>query len=369
MAKGTKLKNEWDNEAEHYIANVGQNISKVIDAMGMSQAQFAKKMNVAAGTLSSYITGGAYPPFDFIAKMCVVKDIQKAIQFTADELLFEDLEFNDGKPDTDRKQANEHSDILGSFFLYFFDQSSPDASGQIDSSRKLRYGVITIYEQIKKLGEIGVYAYALFFKTVEEAEMHWKDLLAIDDADAHLDKLRLLYKSNNEHYTGEVAFNGHHVFIDLTSTFYRDKGLFILNAPEKKPNAEYVGGLGNVLSVSHGSARCPVAQKIVFSRVQLKGASEEEIAKHLSLTSGSVSVQGETDEIISLFKNLYPSGGSIGSIDTWFDEQDKRSIFNNRLSRLLQNRAEKEYNSLCMISKSDDHPVYKLIKRCMDSQM
>ena len=80
-------------------------------------------------------------------------------------------------------------------------------------------------------------------------------------------------------------------------------------------------------------------------------------------------MQEETDEIISLFKNLYSGGGTIGSIDTWFDEDDKRFIFNNRLSRLLQNRAEKEYNSLCMISKSDDHAVYKLIKRCMDSQM
>lgn len=369
MAKGTKVKNEWDVIAESEIANVGQNIGKVIEAMGISQAQFAKSMNVAAGTLSSYISGGAYPPLDFIAKMCVVPDIQKAISFTADELLFETLEFNDGKPDADKKKSNLHSDILGNFFLYFYDQSSPDASGQIDSGRKLRYGIISIYEQVKKLGEIGVYAYALFFKTVEEAEIHWKDLISIDGADTHLDKLRMLYKSNNEHYTGEISFNGNHVFIDLSSAFYRDKGLFILNAPEKKPNADYIGGLGNALSLSHGSARCPVAQKIIFSRVQLKNASEEEIAKHLSLTSGSVSVQEETDEIIGLFKNLYPSGGAIGSIDTWFDEQDKRSIFSNRLSRLLQNRAEKEFNSLCMITKPDDHSVYKLIKRCMDSGM
>ena len=70
--------------------------------------------------------------------MCVVPDIQKAISFTADELLFETLEFNDGKPDADKKKSNLHSDILGNFFLYFYDQSSPDASGQIDSGRKLR---------------------------------------------------------------------------------------------------------------------------------------------------------------------------------------------------------------------------------------
>lgn len=240
--------------------------------------------------------------------MCVVPDIQKAISFTADELLFETLEFNDGKPDADKKKSNLHSDILGNFFLYFYDQSSPDASGQIDSGRKLRYGIISIYEQIKKLGEIGVYAYALFFKTVEEAEIHWKDLLAIDDADTHLDKLRMLYKSNNEHYTGEVSFNGNHVFIDLSSSFYRDKGLLVLNTPEKKPNANYIGGLGNALSVSHGSARCPVAQKIIFSRVPLENASEEEIAKHLSLTSGTVSVQEETAESSACSRTFTPAG-------------------------------------------------------------
>ena len=369
MAKGAKVKNEWDMIADGQTADVGQNIAKVIEAMGVSQAQFARSMNVATGTLSSYITGTATPSFDFIAKMCVIPEIQKAISFTADELMFEKLEFNNGNPDADKKQTNLHSDILGNFFLYFYDQSSYDASGQINSGRKLRYGVISINEQAKKLGEVGVYAYALFFKTIEEAETHWKDLLAIDGAATHPDELKMLYRSNNEHYSGEVTFNGNHAFIDVTSAFYRDKGLFVLNTPEKKPNANYIGGLGNVLSVSHGSEHSPVAQKVIFSRVPLKNVSEEEIGKHLRLTSAEVSVFDETDEIIRMFKTLYSDGASMGAMDVWFDEQDKRAIFNNRLSRLLQNRAEKEYNSLCIITRADDHAVYKLIKRCMDSQM
>ena len=124
-----------------------------------------------------------------------------------------------------------------------------------------------------------------------------------------------------------------------------------------------------MLSVSHGSEHSPVAQKVIFSRVPLKNVSEEEIGKHLRLTSAEVSVFDETDEIIRMFKNLYSDGASMGAMDVWFDEQDKRAIFNNRLSRLLQNRAEKEYNSLCIITRADDHAVYKLIKRCMDSQM
>ena len=33
MAKGTKVKNEWDVIAESEIANVGQNIGKVIEAI------------------------------------------------------------------------------------------------------------------------------------------------------------------------------------------------------------------------------------------------------------------------------------------------------------------------------------------------
>ena len=351
------------------IANIGKNISKVIKAMGISQAQFASKMEVSTGTLSSYINGGAYPPLVFIAKMCVTADIQKAISFTADEFLFETLQFNDGKTGIEEKKVNPHKDMLGDYFLYFFDQTSSDSIGKIDSGRKLRYGVISLYERTERLGEIKVYAYALFFKTLEDAENHWSKLPA-KSANDRTAELGALYKADKEHYIGEVTFNGGHAFIDLTSDFYRDKGLVILNAPDKKPNSDYIGGLGNVLSVSHGSAHSSVAQKIIFSKAQLKNVSEEEIAKHLSLTSTTASVIDETDEIINVFKNLYPntSGDAIVSIDKWFDAQDKKAIFCNRLSRLLQNRAKKEYNSLCMISKTDDHAVYKLIRRCIDSQ-
>lgn len=378
MAKVKKEKNELDNLAWALTSNLGNNILTVISAMGWNQTQFAERMNISVGSLTSYINRGVkvsgtnetkdvWPPLDLVVKMCCDSEIQKKIDFAADDLIFGSLEPNNGQTRIGGKSTGAHEDIYGNFFLYFFDQTSQTAKGEMNTGRNLRYGVISIYEQVKRFGEIGVYAFALFFKTADEAYEFMTELNAVDDAQSVIgEKTKKKYRANSEYYFGEITFDGNHAFVDLSSSFYKDKGLIILSEPEKKPDAKYIGGLGNMVSVSHGANHVPVSQKIIFSRVEL-GASEEEIGESLSFSSNEISMYEESDEMIQYFKKLYPSGDAA-DFSSLLDEQDKRALFNNRLSRLLQQKAEKEFSNICTITKEADHAVYKLIQRSMNAK-
>jgi len=348
-----------------YLKNTSNNLDVILRRTGWTQKRLAKEMDVSQAMMVDYVRGDRFPSIQSILRLVRSKEIQRQIPFTIDQFLTGDVRDNEvhfGSDFTWNQEENTHTDILGNYSLYFFEQKMQDV-GVAPQMRKLRYGMLSLYETARKSGGLKVLSFARFFKLEEEAKAFRLELENISaPAEERLEKEITLYRSHDDTYTGAVALIGNHIFIDLFSTLYNDKGLIILTAPEKKPGADYIGGLGNIVSITHGAEHVPVAQKIILARGIVE-ASDEEIATHLLYGSVKIEVDGETQALLNLLEAFYSSGESGSGLDRILDTADKRAIIRQRLQQLINNYINRTFNGLCMVSKQDDHACYRFLKR------
>ena len=352
-------------------SNVGNNLKNLLKDMGWTQQKLSTVMDMGEATVSSYVKGKMLPSVTSLVNLCEHTDIKRKYRLTIDQLLFESLDFEKTSvPLAMREnQAELHSDYIGNYFMYFFDQSSLDVIGGVRESRRLRYGVISIYNYMKRVGDEGIFAHAKFFKTLDDARQFKMELddVMVPEVSGYADKVIEQYRKDREYYTGELTFNDNHTFIDISSGYYEDKALIVLCATQKKADRHYIGGLGTVVSVSHGTLHMPVAQKIILSAPELN-VSAEELGKHLRIEPDCVQISDEADELLRMYQKLYGAGSNETSAPAAFlDEYDKRAIFTSRLSQLVKNSVDKDLNCVCAVTEKDDSMVYQMIKRCVVS--
>ena len=365
-----KAAHDKKEELSRTIAeNVSHNLRKLIQYLDWSQAKMADALDLAEAAVSGYIHGKAgetvIPRPEVLALITQIAAERKNLRFTVDEFMFERLQFDvaRNKPIEYTTDRGSHLDYTGNYYFYFFDQSKAGATPSTYAARKLRYGVISIYQEMRRIGEYGIYTCAKFFKEAADAYAFREtlDAVAAVDEDDKRAKILALYRGDKEFYTGEVTFNDNHVFVELNSGYFGDRVLAVFYAPRKKADSAYIGGLGSMVSVSHGLAQMPVAQKVILSDVRLK-ASSERIASMLRMELQDIQMSEEAEDLYGTYQMLTRDSKDELSVSQYLDEEDRQAIFRSRLTRVVRTSADKYLNAICSVTEEDDAAVYQMIK-------
>lgn len=365
------------------MKQVGDNLNKIRVTMEWSQAKMAKLTGVAEPTIGNYLKGERLPDIDYIVNLCAMESIKKK----GINLKFDDLLSNSFDPEkaikaksgvaVDGVEVSEHKDFVGCYLCYFYDQSKPVNAQDSKTTRELRFGVLSVFDDYNSVtGEQKMRAFASFYR-MSEMENAVKAKKAIDvffkskDTVDIRNNLLYEYYTNEQKvagiYEGDVVFSSQHTFINIKGGVHNDNALIVLYSPKKRPDIDYLGGIGSVASVAHGNMHMPCAQKIIVSRYELR-CSFEEIADHLSLSSAPISQTEEAMAITEICRKLYvqdatTSDGEKISVFGYLDERDKVSIIENRLNQLVRNYIEKNVCCVGSVSEEEDKKVYSLIKR------
>ena len=349
-----------------YARNTANNLETILRTTGWTQKRLAEEIDVSQPMMVEYVRGKRLLPLSATLKLVSSAEVQRAIPFTIDQFLTGDIQYsgaNLGSEFVWSPEESVHKDLLGTYYLCLFDQKMQDV-GAVPQLRRLRYGVMSFYETARKNGGVMVLVAARLFKSEEEACAFRTELDGIEAPEGEgLERALMLYRSHEDTYTGSVSHIGSQIFIDFFSKFYHDKGMIILTAPEKKPGVDYIGGLGNIISVTRGAEHVPVSQKIILSRNRLV-ASDEEITSHLLYGNVKIDVSRETQAILDLLETFYsPREEGQDLLGGVLDEEDKQVILQRRLQQLIKNYVERTFNGLCLVSKQDDHACYTFLKR------
>lgn len=352
--------------------NIGENITKLCAAVEWSQAEFARRTSVSEPALSNYIKGKRAPSIGYLANLCALEVFKgKGLDLHIDDLINDSfdpqfvIQQKKGVP-IETKKKLKRSDFVGCYLCYFFDQTKPDEEQAHKATRELRYGVLSVYDDVNGVnGDVSAKAISAFFKEEEkdkafELKKKLDELFSCEiSINERNDLIRQTYFNTSGVYDGEVEFSDHHTFISISCNKYGDSGMIVLYSPQKKTDTEFIGGIGSVASVAHGRQHMPVAQKIIISKYELK-CSPDVIAEHLNMTSVSITSDDESAELCGLCKKLYD--GSFSAM-SFFEDKDKEAVVSNRLNQLITNYVKKNLCCVGAVSEDDDRKVFALIKK------
>lgn len=359
-------------DEEKLKKQVGKNLTKLREAVGLSAAKFAGMTGISEGAFSNYANARIAPPLFYLANICAMDYFKgKGLNLTLDKFLMEN--FNPAqtingiiKNNINIAEITPHKDFEGCYLCYFFDQSKSEKDLENQASRGLRYGVISVFNEYTDLtGNVATKAVAAFYKQEEEVlAFDMKDKLdAVFSSDKSTNEKNMTimqeYEGTVGYYDGAVSFSDRHMFISLESDTYGDRALMVLYSPPKKKTVAYIGGIGSIVSVSHGREHVPVSQKIILSKYTL-GCSNEEIAEHLSMATANITQAVEAEELTEFCRKLFD--GSIAEM-SFFDEYDKTAMIQQRLKQLVKNYVEKNVCCVGVVSEDDDKKVLALIRR------
>lgn len=350
---------------EKLAVTVSTNLRRLIQAMGWTQAEFADITGISGTTLSNYVAKDKprLAPIEYLYTLPSIRAFKDAdIVFSLNDL------FNDGfRPNVKPITYNLRTDYIGTYLCYLYDQSKAKTDLEAQMSRKLRFGVVVLFEDFDTNRKVDyICAKARFFDpgSGRDATEFKRKLEKIfeenEDAVSYRtrnDALEKIFEETSDSYNGELSFSGKRAFITLGNNVYNDQALIVMYDHEKKADNPFIGGLGAVASVSHG-AHMPTAQKIIVSRYRLD-CSYEEIGKHLNMTSVEISTTPETESLTELCKKLFSDSVSALCLD----ENDKTAIIENRINQLVQNYVDKNICSVGCVSSAEEKTVYSLIKK------
>lgn len=371
---------EVDYEALKTV--IGNNIHKLVEAMDWPQARFARETGIGPAALNNYINGVRLPGVDYLVNLTVLQAFKgRGILFSLNDLVSETFDpigarrIHEGYS-IESVTEIQHKDFLGNYICYYYDQAKPVTDQDFKLSRELRYGIITVYDDINGLTrEVSVRIIGTFFKEKDyDAAVKLKnDLDSIFDTfeSTYREKGKKDYPQRNEEikklyvsddksvYAGLLTFSDQHAFIQLECQNHGDNGFLVLYTPPKKATKEYVGGIGCAASVSHGLNHVPVAQKMIVSK-RVLFCAREIIAKHLNMCSNLVPPTDESKDLVGFCKKLYSSESEVSRS---FDDSDKEALVTRRLSQIVNSYAEKNITCYGSVSEEEDKAVYELIKR------
>ena len=344
-----------------------QNIKTVMRITELNRSNFAKKTGIAPPTLTSYLNPNEtkITPVTFLMNICMMEEVKDlGLEITVNDLLSSDF---DPAVNTSSRPIRkpEHTDFMGVYSCYYFDQSKTVSEREINTSRDLRYGVLALFNDRNKLtSEITYEAYAVFFKPGEreEASAFKSEVDRCFEGDQDIYErngaIRSCFRKQSGFYTGSVTFSDSHAFIALTCKVFRDSAMMVFYAPAKRSDNRYIGGLGAVCSVTHGNNHMPAAQKIIISRSELK-CSNEVLSESLCMTSANIDLSKQAKRLSELCSQLYGSGDQL----SFLDDSDKAAVITERMNRMVNDYIRNSLFSVVSVSLEDDNQVYHLIKK------
>jgi transcriptional regulator with XRE-family HTH domain len=349
---------------------IGRNLDKLRRFMRWKQVEMADVTGISAAGLSNYINGHRLPDVTYLLQVCNTEALkEKNLFLTVDALLSENFDpeiVAGGKlPETVPMLQKEATEMAGVYFCYFFDQVRFSYDRDFRDMRKLRYGVLTLFEDREART---MRALATFYssegkteamETKKKLEDIFQSYTSSKEREAKLRDYYDKWQTNADIYLGDVRLGIRHAFIHISAPSCSDHALIALYSTGNHRDDGYCGGLGSVSSVAQGPGQMPTAQKIIISKYIL-GCSEAEIASHLNMEQSRLLPDDEAAVLAKLCQKLYRGEDAITNN---LIEDDKIAIIGNRLRQLLQNYVEKHVSSVGSVSEEDNDKVCALIRR------
>lgn len=368
-------------DVDAFNKKFGDTFTKTYQALGLSQQELHIMTGKSIGFINNIAKGETSPSIAFMSNLLGIEPFNKC-GLMIDDFVSGDAPkiVNDPTPVLDQSKF-VRKDMVGAYMIYLFDQSKENYTENERGSRKIRYGVVSLVEEVNlNYGAKNSFkSYAQFFKEKDDAVKLHKKLSKIFKTSLKGEKIDIpkLAKSieneyvkiginpndpgynaytNKEYYQGNVDFQEQHVYIDLKSCYFGDHALFALYSPPKKKDSNYIGGIASLSSVSHGKDRMPCAQKALVSRYIIN-KDDVELGEYIRMNPTKVSIEPKIEEIYSMFEELNKE-----SLSGLMDRQDKLSIFSNRFERIIKDYIKDSLNSVGVITTADDSVAYELIK-------
>lgn len=353
---------------------VATSLNKLKSAMGWNQKEFADKWQIATGALNNYLNATRLPSLELLINLCGMPDFAKAgLEFGLDDLLDEafdpesTIKFKRGLINTSALYV-AHEDFIGNYLCYFNDQSDIAGKSGKKKRRELRFGVLSIFDDIdgvtaKRTMKVAAtfYKEENRYKAIELKNeldrIHFNDMVNNGFAGNRTERNNAIIAKMSDGsgmYKGELTFSGHFAFIDIVSEAYNDKALIILYIPPKNNQTNYIGGIGSIASVSHGREHTPSAQKIILSKYELT-CSDQDVAPYLNMSYPNFTQEDDGRAISEFCSKLY--SGEIKGLD----ENDKITVIQNRINKIIKDYIKDNLCCASSVSEIEDAKVYKLI--------
>lgn len=322
-----------------------QNLKDFLESSGKSQRKLADEMGVSVASINNYLKGISEPSLSFILSL------KENYHINIDDFLtkrISNMEYKSRSLETYSKENLNR--FIGNYIVYYFDSGSH--KGKISTtSGALKYGVISAYGDVND-SKKNLSVEASFIKDKVEAE----NLKIRLDSASSVKEILAIHSENNQNYSGVLDMSFSQFFISLKSVNYDDRSLMIFNNPPS--SKEYIGGMGTVNSISRGREHMPCVQYVLLAR-DILNIPEGEIYNLLLLGLGDVNVKNETDQLITLFKNLY--------LDTKeqtvkLEEFQKVKIIENSLQSIIEDCIESNMFRYAKVSGSEDDDYYRVLK-------
>lgn len=336
------------------------NLSYIIDELGMNHKEFAEEFNISEQTLSEYLNGTALPTLQLLI------ELKNRCGISIDEFLTSEIEYS-----SQLKQYRELTDSVeikmlrrfcGVYYMHYFDTTVYKYTNITDKLKpRISCGLLQIYEERTPLGNSCFKASAITCCTRSECTKFFADISTRPEIKTLLD-LDVSQVKRHHFYTGEIDITSHNVFISLASEF-RDKCLMIFQNPDS--SKEYLGGIGTVNSVSRGHESMPCAQFIMLTRRTLT-CDENEIADFLHLSYRKMTFSDEENMLVSRLKRIMLSSGvnSMNGANLSDDETDV--LISHNIEKLVNNLIKHQYFKCATISIQDDYNWYKSMEKYFD---
>jgi transcriptional regulator with XRE-family HTH domain len=320
-----------------------QNLKRLLTDQGLNQTKLANKLDVSVASINNYLKDVNDPPVNFLLKLKLHFSID------IDDFLTKIIE---DETTQENKEAIVNSQkYKGNYILYYYQSSAYKGAGFNPVKDPVKYGVLSVFpsQKVNDSNNFKMISLATFFTSRKEAKEFKENLDALNDKYAQIQKHHDLYEQN---FKGTLTSTNTQVFINLSSSFYNDKVLIILNNPPAEK--AYVGGIGTVNSVSRGREPAPVIQYIILSKY-LIDMQDSELYNILSLSVENIDVRNEAMKLLEQFKSLYLDSNIN------LEEYQKNHIMQNNIERSVVDVVKRNMFLYGKVSNREDDKYYRLI--------
>ena len=333
---------------------ISANLKKLISQTGTTQKELAEKLGVAPASMSDYCNGRRIPNVEFFL------DLKRLYNISIDDFLTKSINpiatsASSKASAFDSSRLSTYQKYCGLYYAYYFDTSKYKGRDNLSEKASLLYGVLYIYENPTSL-ETPEFSCAaiLGIKDRESASNVKSKLEALKNSSKIINYIENNYPCTA--YYGDFDMSNDHAFISISHD-QTDKALLILHRVESN-QANYIGGIGTINSISKGRERMPVIQFIGLSRYPLS-MSVEEIHHSLLLTYPTFKAETEAEEMIKVFKNLF---SETNENKEGFSDYQKTIMVKSTLERFIKQSLERNMFRYGKISERDDDEWYHAMK-------
>ena len=324
----------------------------------LTQKDFADETNVSRAAINTYEKMSTLPPTSFLLTLRAKYNIDLN-KFTSSQFSAEDMTEAYDSTLSENAETADVEKYTGVYALYYFDTTTKGDQHASNNQEPIHRGILVIQARNNKSFN------ALAALNICEATQ--KKLFFSISSFIHSTEESMTSKSNRIRrsfalenasgvYEGFVTFTHDNIFIQLSLSTL-DRGQIILHRPRSE-QPKYIGGLGTMNSVTHGSTRDPCVQLVGLSSYWLD-VSSEELGRCLLTGSFQPDMHQEADELTSVIHDLYISQTQIGQK---LSAEQKRKIIESLIEDYVTKAINANEFRLGKVSRAQDNAWYHMIK-------